>query len=137
MRIPKEAIPVKIAVPGATAFFNVAFRYHEPWQHTFPSDPVFTNPAWWRDRQQGQCDRLHQGPREAALAGACPPHVQRAGRQSPDDPDSGQGQGCDVEGIVSRRDAQRRQLTQALRRRRRAACRSASPRPGRNRRGSG
>jgi hypothetical protein len=39
---------------GATAFFNVAFRYHEPWQHTFPSDTVFTNPAWWRDRQQGQ-----------------------------------------------------------------------------------
>ena len=38
---------------GPTAFFNVAFRYHEPWQHTFPPDTVFSNPAWWRDRQQG------------------------------------------------------------------------------------
>jgi Putative esterase/C-terminal binding-module, SLH-like, of glucodextranase len=37
-----------------TAFFNVAFRFQEPWQHTFPPDSVFNNPAWWRDRQQGQ-----------------------------------------------------------------------------------
>ncbi|MGH2965236.1 MAG: alpha/beta hydrolase-fold protein [Solirubrobacterales bacterium] len=36
-----------------TAFFNVAFRYAEPWQHPYPPDSVFTNPAWWRDRQQG------------------------------------------------------------------------------------
>ena len=36
-----------------TAFFNVAFRYHEPWQHPFPPGSVFSNPAWWRDREQG------------------------------------------------------------------------------------
>jgi hypothetical protein len=36
-----------------TAFFNVAFRYHEPWQRVFPFDTVFSNPAWWRDRRQG------------------------------------------------------------------------------------
>jgi Putative esterase/C-terminal binding-module, SLH-like, of glucodextranase len=36
-----------------TAFFNVAFRFQEPWQHTFPFDSVFNDPAWWRDRQQG------------------------------------------------------------------------------------
>ena len=36
-----------------TAFFNVAFRFQEPWQHTFPPDSVFGDPAWWRDRQQG------------------------------------------------------------------------------------
>ena len=36
-----------------TAFFNAAFRFHEPWQHTFPPDSVFTDPAWWRDREQG------------------------------------------------------------------------------------
>jgi hypothetical protein len=36
-----------------TAFFNVAFRFGEPWQHPFPPDSVFANPAWWRDRQQG------------------------------------------------------------------------------------
>ena len=35
------------------AFFNVAFRFHEPWQHTFPPVSVFNDPAWWRDRQQG------------------------------------------------------------------------------------
>jgi hypothetical protein len=39
---------------GPAAFFNAAFRFHEPWQHTFPPDSVFNNPAWWRDRQQGQ-----------------------------------------------------------------------------------
>ena len=38
---------------GAAAFFNAAFRFDEPWQHTFPPDSVFTDPAWWRDRQQG------------------------------------------------------------------------------------
>ena len=36
-----------------TAFFNAAFRYAEPWQHPYPPDSVFSNPAWWRDRQQG------------------------------------------------------------------------------------
>jgi hypothetical protein len=36
-----------------TAFFNVAFRYHEPFQHTFPFESVFSDPAWWRDREQG------------------------------------------------------------------------------------
>ena len=36
-----------------TAFFNVAFRYHEPFQHPFPPASVFGDPAWWRDREQG------------------------------------------------------------------------------------
>ncbi len=36
-----------------TAFFNVAFRSDEPWQHAFPFDSVFADPAWWRDRDQG------------------------------------------------------------------------------------
>jgi C-terminal binding-module, SLH-like, of glucodextranase len=36
-----------------TAFFNVAFRFDEPWQHPYPPDSVFTDPAWWRDRRQG------------------------------------------------------------------------------------
>jgi hypothetical protein len=36
-----------------TAFFNVAFRSAEPWQHPYPPDSVLTNPAWWRDRRQG------------------------------------------------------------------------------------
>jgi predicted esterase len=36
-----------------TAFFNVAFRNREPWQHPFPPATVFTDPAWWRDREQG------------------------------------------------------------------------------------
>ena len=35
------------------AFFNAAFRFREPWQHTFPPNTVFSDPAWWRDRQQG------------------------------------------------------------------------------------
>ncbi len=35
------------------AFFNVAFRFSEPWQHTYPPGSVFNDPAWWRDRQQG------------------------------------------------------------------------------------
>jgi hypothetical protein len=35
-----------------SAFFNVAFRNHEP--TPAPNDPVNTaSPAWWRDRQQG------------------------------------------------------------------------------------
>jgi hypothetical protein len=39
-----------------TAFFNVAFRYHEPWPDV-PKDggaDVLANPAWWRDRAQGE-----------------------------------------------------------------------------------
>src|SRR5439155_24604785 len=36
-----------------TAFFNVAFRGAEPFQHPYPPGSVFSNPAWWRDRQQG------------------------------------------------------------------------------------
>jgi dienelactone hydrolase len=36
-----------------TAFFNVAFRFHEAWQYPYPPQSVFANPAWWRDRQQG------------------------------------------------------------------------------------
>jgi predicted esterase len=35
------------------AFFNAAFRFREPWQHTFPPQSVFGDPAWWRDRLQG------------------------------------------------------------------------------------
>jgi Putative esterase/C-terminal binding-module, SLH-like, of glucodextranase len=42
-----------------TAFFNVAFRFGEPWQHGFGSDSVFDDPAWWRDREQGNA--LAQG----------------------------------------------------------------------------
>ncbi|MEO8687950.1 MAG: glucodextranase DOMON-like domain-containing protein [Solirubrobacteraceae bacterium] len=42
------------ALPAPPAFFNVAFRFDEP-QPTV-SDPSGTvgNPAWWRDKQQGQ-----------------------------------------------------------------------------------
>ena len=53
----------------ATAFFNAAFRFHEPWQHTYPPDSVFTDPAWWRDREQGD-----------ALAPRRPDPVPRQGR---------------------------------------------------------
>ena len=42
-----------------TAFFNVAFRYHEPFQHIFPPQSIFSDPAWWRDREQG--NSLAQG----------------------------------------------------------------------------
>jgi len=35
------------------AFFNVAFRFNEPWQHPYPPATVVTEPAWWRDRAQG------------------------------------------------------------------------------------
>jgi hypothetical protein len=35
------------------AFFNVAFRMHEPVQPVLPPDAVLTNPAWWRDSEQG------------------------------------------------------------------------------------
>lgn len=56
--IPRDAATATQPGGGAglsdpTAFFNVAFRYQEPWQHTFPPDSVFNDPAWWRDRQQG------------------------------------------------------------------------------------
>jgi hypothetical protein len=38
---------------GSTAFFNVAFRTDEP--HNNIANPAeLTNPAWWRDRRQGQ-----------------------------------------------------------------------------------
>ncbi len=50
-RHPAPAAPPGSPVP--TAFFNAAFRFREPWQHTFPPDTVFSDPAWWRDRQQG------------------------------------------------------------------------------------
>jgi C-terminal binding-module, SLH-like, of glucodextranase len=36
-----------------TAFFNAAFRFDEPWQHGFASNSIFDDPAWWRDREQG------------------------------------------------------------------------------------
>jgi Putative esterase/C-terminal binding-module, SLH-like, of glucodextranase len=41
------------------AFFNVAFRFAEPWQHPYPPGSVFSDPAWWRDRNQG--DDLAKG----------------------------------------------------------------------------
>jgi hypothetical protein len=41
------------AAPGAPAFFNVAFRTAEPYQSPSDGAALFTNPAWWRDRQQG------------------------------------------------------------------------------------
>jgi len=41
------------------AFFNVAFRFNEPWQHPFPPGSVFSDPAWWRDHDQG--DDLAKG----------------------------------------------------------------------------
>jgi len=36
-----------------SAFFNVAFRTHEPWPSVRDSTGAVLNPAWWRDRQQG------------------------------------------------------------------------------------
>jgi hypothetical protein len=42
-----------IGLADPTAFFNAAFRFHEPWQHAFPFESVFDDPAWWRDRDQG------------------------------------------------------------------------------------
>ncbi len=42
-----------------SAFFNVAFRFAEPWQHPFPPGSVFSDPAWWRDHDQG--DDLAKG----------------------------------------------------------------------------
>ena len=38
--------------PGATAFFNAAFRFDEPLP-SLSSPDVLANPAWWRDRAQG------------------------------------------------------------------------------------
>ena len=37
--------------PGA--FFNVAFRPHEPFQSVGAGASVITDAAWWRDKQQG------------------------------------------------------------------------------------
>jgi pimeloyl-ACP methyl ester carboxylesterase len=39
--------------PRPAAFFNVAFRMHEPVQPVLPPSAVVTNPAWWRDSEQG------------------------------------------------------------------------------------
>ena len=38
--------------PGATAFFNAAFRFDEPLPSVASPD-VVTDPAWWRDKAQG------------------------------------------------------------------------------------
>ena len=38
--------------PGATAFFNAAFRFDEPLP-SVASPEVLSNPAWWRDKAQG------------------------------------------------------------------------------------
>ncbi len=42
------------AVPGAPAFFNVAFRTSEPVPDVGDTASLLGNPAWWRDRQQGE-----------------------------------------------------------------------------------
>ena len=39
--------------PNPAAFFNVAFRTHEPVQKPTEGLAVATDPAWWRDRDQG------------------------------------------------------------------------------------
>src|SRR5215213_3482644 len=40
--------------PGATAFFNVAFRTNEPVPNVANTAELLGNPSWWRDRQQGE-----------------------------------------------------------------------------------
>jgi hypothetical protein len=45
------------AVPTATAFFNVAFRTDEPLPDVHDAAGTATNPAWWRDRRQGEALR--------------------------------------------------------------------------------
>ena len=40
------------AAPGASAFFNVAFRGDEP-KPKLDDPNLLANPAWWRDRKQG------------------------------------------------------------------------------------
>ena len=42
------------ALPAPPAFFNVAFRFGEPQPDVSQPSDTFGNPAWWRDRQQGQ-----------------------------------------------------------------------------------
>jgi hypothetical protein len=39
--------------PHPAAFFNVAFRIHEPVPPVLPPEAALTNPAWWRDSEQG------------------------------------------------------------------------------------
>ena len=39
--------------PGATAFFNAAFRFDEPLPNVADPGEVVGNPSWWRDRAQG------------------------------------------------------------------------------------
>ena len=56
--------------PGATAFFNAAFRFDEPLPKV--GDPAGTaaNPAWWRDQRQGgalQSGDLSAVPRRRGL----------------------------------------------------------------------
>jgi hypothetical protein len=41
-------------VPGASAFFNVAFRTAEPVPDVGDTASLLGNPSWWRDRQQGE-----------------------------------------------------------------------------------
>jgi hypothetical protein len=43
------------SAPDPTAFFNAAFRYHEPWPDlsALVGVPAVLNPAWWRDKAQG------------------------------------------------------------------------------------
>jgi len=44
-----------IGLAKPTAFFNVAFRYHEPWPDISQDVGTSTvsDPSWWRDREQG------------------------------------------------------------------------------------
>ena len=45
---------VGLADPTPTAFFNVGFRFDEPFQQVFPPEEFATDPAWWRDKNQGE-----------------------------------------------------------------------------------
>ncbi|MEA2311989.1 MAG: hypothetical protein QOE28_1957, partial [Solirubrobacteraceae bacterium] len=43
--------------PGAPGFFNVAFRFAEPLPKVSDPGDTSANPAWWRDRAQGEALR--------------------------------------------------------------------------------
>ncbi len=47
-------------ITDPTAFFNVAFRFQEPWPDIADTASALTDPAWWRDRAQGEA--LASGP---------------------------------------------------------------------------
>jgi dienelactone hydrolase len=41
-------------ITSPTAFFNVAFRFQEPWPSLGDPGGTLSDPAWWRDRAQGE-----------------------------------------------------------------------------------